>query len=341
MSLQAGTKLGSYEIGAPQGAGGRGEVYRAKDLSLQREVAIQMMTASFSRDTDRLRRFTQEAQATAALNHPNILSVYQIGQENGAPYIVSELLEGQNLRDVLRDGAVPVRKALEYGAQIARGLAAAHGKGIVHRDLKPGNIFVARDGRVTILDLGLAKLVQPDSDKGNEGETVAMRKEAGMVMGTSGYMSPEQARGESVDQRSDIFAFGAILYEMLSGRKAFGGKTGAETMAAILGEDPEPIEASRSISPALQKIVGHCLEKEPEVRFQSARDLAFDLESLSGSSTAKAVSTEAIRRITKSGFWIAAGIVVAAISGAAIGIGLYNSNPVALKWHSGVFLMLR
>ena len=190
MGLQAGTKLGNYEIGAPLSAGGMGEVYRARDLSRQREVAIKIPTASFSRDSDRLRRFTQEAQATAALNHPNILSVYQIGQENGAPYIVSELLEGQSLRDVLRNGAVPVRKALEYGAQIARGLAAAHGKRIGHRDLQPENVFLTRDGRVKILDFGLAKLVQPDN-KGNEGETVAMQTEAGMVMGTSGYMSPE------------------------------------------------------------------------------------------------------------------------------------------------------
>src|SRR5437868_8587740 len=210
MGLHPGTKLGNYEIVAPLGAGGMGEVYRARDLSLQREVAVKVLPASFSRDADRLLRFTQEAQATAALNHPNILSVYQIGQEDGAPYIVSELLEGQSLRDLLRTGALPARKAVEYGAQIARGLAAAHGRGIVHRDLKPENIFVMRDGRVKILDFGLAKLIQPDLEKGNEGETIAVQTDAGMVMGTAGYMSPEQARGESVDHRSDIVAFGAI-----------------------------------------------------------------------------------------------------------------------------------
>jgi sugar lactone lactonase YvrE len=332
MGLQPGTKLGNYEIVGPLGAGGMGEVYRARDNSLQREVAVKILPASFSKDADRLRRFTQEAQATAALNHPNILSVYQIGQENGAPYIVSELLEGQSLREVLRGGALPVRKAVEYGAQIARGLAAAHGKGIVHRDLKPENIFVTRDGRVKILDFGLAKLMQPERENAIEGETVAVQTEAGMVMGTSGYMSPEQARGETVDQRSDIFSFGAILYEMLSGKKAFGGKSGAETMAAILREDPEAIEAARNISPALERIVQHCLEKEPDGRFQSAGDLAFDLESLSGSTTAKAASAEAIRGRKRTGVWIVAGIAAAAIAGAAIGIGLHNSKPAALKW---------
>ena len=330
-------KLGNYEIVAPLGAGGMGEVYRARDVSLQREVAVKILPASFSKDADRLRRFTQEAQATAALNHPNILSVYQIGEGNGAPYIVSELLEGQSLRDGLRSGALPVRKAVEYGAQIARGLAAAHGKGIVHRDLKPENIFVTRDGRAKILDFGLAKLVQPERGNAIEGETIALQTEAGMVMGTSGYMSPEQARGESLDQRSDIFSFGAILYEMLSGRKAFGGKSGAETMAAILREDPEAIETTRSISPALERIVQHCLEKEPEARFQSAGDLAFDLESLSGSTTASPASKDAARGRSKKRLWVAAGITAAAIAGAAVGISLHNSKPVALQWHRLTF----
>jgi eukaryotic-like serine/threonine-protein kinase len=336
MGLQAGTKLGNYEIVGPLGAGGMGEVYRARDNSLQREVAVKILPASFSKDADRLRRFMQEAQATAALNHPNILSVYQIGQENGAAYIVSELLEGQSLREVLRGGALPVRKAVEYGAQIARGLAAAHVKGIVHRDLKPENIFLTRDGRVKILDFGLAKLVQPERENVIEGETVALQTEAGMVMGTSGYMSPEQARGESVDQRSDIFSFGAILYETLSGRKAFAGKSSAETMAAILCEDPEAIEATRNISPALERIVQHCLEKEPEGRFQSAGDLAFDLESLSGSTTASAASKETARGRKKKGLWVAAGIA-AAIAGAAVGIGLHDDKPVALKWQRLTF----
>ena len=337
MGLQAGTKLGNYEIVGPLGAGGMGEVYRARDISLQREVAVKILPASFSKDADRLRRFTQEAQATAALNHPNILSVYQIGQENGAPYIVSELLEGQSLREVLRGGALPVRKATEYGAQIARGLAAAHGKGIVHRDLKPENIFVTRDGRVKILDFGLAKLVQPDLEAGNEGETVALQTDAGMVMGTSGYMSPEQVRGERVDPRSDIFAFGAILYEMLSGRKAFGGKSGAEAMAAILREDPTAIEGNRNVSPALERILQHCLEKQPESRFQSAGDLAFDLESLSGNTASSAASKEIARRGKRTGFWIASGCALAALAAVAVGLSMHNARPAALKWQRLTF----
>jgi serine/threonine protein kinase/WD40 repeat protein len=336
MGLQPGTKLGNYEIVALLGAGGMGEVYRARDLSLQREVAVKILSASYSQDADRLRRFMQEAQATAALNHPNILSVHQIGQEDGAPYIVSELLEGQSLRDAMRGGALPVRKAVEYGAQIARGLAAAHGKGIVHRDLKPENIFVTRDGRAKILDFGLAKLVQPERESSNEGETVALQTEAGIVMGTSGYMSPEQARGEIVDHRSDIFAFGAILYEMLSGRKAFGGKSGAEAMVAILREDPGPIEGNRNISPAVERILQHCLEKEPGSRFQSAGDLAFDLESLSGSTTASAAGKEIARRGKRVGIWIAAGAVVAVVM-TAVGISLHDSRPAQLQWHRLTF----
>src|SRR5260221_4236364 len=332
MGLPAGTKVGNYEIVAPLGAGGMGEVYRARDNSLQREVAVKILPASFSKDVDRLRRFTQEAQATAALNHPNILSLYQIGQEDGAPYIVSELLEGQSLRDVLRGGALPVRKAVEYGAQISRGLAAAHGKGIVHRDLKPENIFVMRDGRVKVLDFGLAKLVQPERENAIEGETIALQTEAGMVMGTSGYMSPEQARGENVDQRSDLFSFGSILYEMLSVEKAFAGRSGAETMAAILREDPEAIEATRNISPALERIVQHCLEKEPDGRFQSAGDLAFDLESLSGSTTVSAASKEIASSAKRKGLWMAVGVTAAVMAGAVIGMAIGSTRPAGLKW---------
>jgi eukaryotic-like serine/threonine-protein kinase len=285
MALAPGTKLGPYEILAPLGAGGMGEVYRARDASLRRDVAIKLLPATFSRDSDRLRRFTQEAQSTAALNHPNILSIYQIGEHEGAPYIVSELLEGQTLRQVVHAGPLPARRANDYGTQIARGLAAAHGKGIIHRDLKPENIFVTKDGRVKILDFGLAKFAEQAPVDPSGSPTLTAGTEAGLVLGTAGYMSPEQIRGESVDPRTDIFSFGIVLYEMLAGQHAFLRKSGAETMAAILKEDPPPLDADRDVPPALHRILQHCLEKDPAARFQSSQDLAFDLDSVSSLSS--------------------------------------------------------
>jgi serine/threonine protein kinase len=236
MNLTAGTKLGPYEIVNLLGAGGMGEVYRARDSRLKREVAIKVLPKALSLDADRLRRFEQEALATAALNHPNILAVFDIGTNDAAPYVVSELLEGETLRDRLRQGSIPVRKTLDYGLQIAHGLAAAHEKGIVHRDLKPENLFLTKDGRVKILDFGLAKLTQPDASSHTSLPTMTHATEAGAVMGTAGYMSPEQVRGIAVDARSDIFAFGAILYEMISGKRAFHRDTAADTMSAILKE---------------------------------------------------------------------------------------------------------
>ncbi len=224
MPQAAGTKLDGYDVVGLLGAGGMGEVYRARDSALRREVAIKVLPSFVSRDPDRLRRFEQEAQATAALNHPNILAVYQFGVFDGAPYLVSELLEGSTLREVLRHGAIPVRKAIDYGVQIAHGLAAAHDKGIVHRDLKPENLFVTKDGRVKILDFGLAKLTQRQPDADSEA-TLTAGTDPGMVVGTAGYMSPEQVRGLPVDHRTDIFAFGAILYEMLAGKRAFHRST--------------------------------------------------------------------------------------------------------------------
>lgn len=289
MPLTSGTSLGPYEILSPAGAGGMGEVYRARDSRLNREVAVKVLPAVLSRDPDRLRRFQQEAQAAAALNHPNILAIYDFGEREGAPYIVSELLEGETLRERLRPGALPVRKATEYVLQIARGLAAAHEKGIVHRDLKPENIFLTKDGRVKILDFGLAKLTRPAEYEAGDSPTLPDRTDPGVVMGTAGYMSPEQVKGQPADHRSDLFSFGAVLYEMLSGKRAFRGETAVETMSAILKEDPpELTETNRNIPPALERIVRHCLEKNPQERFQSARDVAFDLESLSGISTTSA-----------------------------------------------------
>ncbi|HEV2065114.1 MAG TPA: protein kinase, partial [Thermoanaerobaculia bacterium] len=258
----------------------------AKDPRLGRDVAIKVLPASFSADADRLRRFEQEAKAAGVLNHPNITAVYDIGQHEGAPYVVQELLEGETLRSLLAGGRLSARKTIDYSLQIAHGLAAAHEKGIVHRDLKPENLFVTRDGRVKILDFGLAKLTHTEAGpEVTSVPTATAGTEPGVVLGTLGYMSPEQVRGRQADARSDIFSFGAILYEMLSGKRAFHGDSAADTMSAILREDPPDLSiTNQNISPGLERIVRHCLEKSPEQRFHSAHDLAFDLEALSGSS---------------------------------------------------------
>src|SRR3989449_9431593 len=288
MTLTPNTRLGPYEIRAQIGEGGMGEVYRARDTKLGRDVAIKVLPAAFSADAERLRRFEQEAQAAGALNHPNILVIFHIGTHGGAPYIVSELLEGETLRDRMAGAALPQRKALDYALQIARGLAAAHEKGIVHRDLKPDNVFITSNGRVKILDFGLAKLTGPPDGAESQTEvpTRKVNTDPGTVMGTVGYMSPEQLKGQRVDHRSDIFSFGAVLYEMLSGKRAFRGDSMAETMSAILREDPPDLsETNKTVSPALERVVRHCLEKNPAERFHSARDLAFAIESLSGSAT--------------------------------------------------------
>jgi eukaryotic-like serine/threonine-protein kinase len=326
MNLTSGTKLGPYEIVSLLGAGGMGEVYRARDSRLRRDVAIKVLPQSLSLDADRMRRFEQEALATAALNHPNILAVFDIGTSDGSPYVVSELLEGETLRDRLRGGPIVARKALDYALQIAHGLAAAHEKGIIHRDLKPENLFITKDGRVKILDFGLAKLTQVDSSSHTSMATATHGAphgtEAGVVMGTAGYMSPEQVRGMALDPRSDIFSFGAILYEMLAGKRAFHGETPADTMSAILKEEPPELsETNRNVSPALERIVQHCLEKNPEGRFHSASDIAFDLEHLSGVSGSSAriaaagSGASAAFTATRGKLWIAlgAGIALAAV----------------------------
>jgi serine/threonine protein kinase len=299
MPLPPGTKLGPYEIVALVGAGGMGEVYRARDARLRREVALKVLPASFAQDAERLRRFEQEARAVGTLNHPNILGIYDVGSHDGSPYLVSELLEGKNLRQHMDGSALPQRKAVDYGMQIARGLAAAHEKGVVHRDLKPDNIFVLNDGRIKILDFGLAKLVHENPL--NESQTVdhaqSNNTTPGQVVGTVGYMSPEQVRGQTTDHRTDIFALGAILYEMLSGKRAFKRDSSVETMNAILKEEPEELqEITPNLSPGLDRVVRHCLEKNPVQRFQSAGDIAFDLETISsqsgGGSRLQAVSDE-------------------------------------------------
>lgn len=288
MHLKTGDSLASYEILALIGAGGMGEVYRARDTRLGREVAIKILPEAFAREEDRMRRFSQEARAVAALNHPNVLAIFDTGIENGVPYLVSELLEGESLRQRLDEGAIPARKAVEYAEQIADGLAAAHEKSIVHRDLKPENVFVTRGGRVKILDFGLAKLQSSDAAAPADGATatIAAATNPGVVMGTAGYMSPEQVRGQAVDHRADIFSFGAVLYEMLSGQRAFHKDSSVETLNAILKEDPPALDVDKlHVAPGLERIVHHCLEKKPADRFQSARDLTFALRALSDTTT--------------------------------------------------------
>jgi eukaryotic-like serine/threonine-protein kinase len=316
VALQPGMRLGECEIQKLIGSGGMGEVYRARDTRLARDVAIKVLPSYVAGDPDRLRRFEQEAKAAAALNHPNILAVHQLGTYQGAPYLISELLEGSTLREQLMHGPLPTRKAIDYGVQIARGLAAAHEKGIVHRDLKPENLFVTKDGRVKILDFGLAKLVQTRHGTADTTLTVLTETEPGVVLGTVGYMSPEQVRGNNADHRSDIFSFGAILYEMLSGKRAFKKPTSAETMSAILNENPPLVsQTALNLPSALQRVVQRCLEKSPEQRFQSASDLAFALEALSewGSTSSRAITPLISRMHWK---WIAIGaIAILVISG--------------------------
>ena len=320
MALAAGAKLGPYEILSPLGAGGMGEVYRAHDSRLGRDVAIKILPAAVSRDPERLRRFEQEARATAALNHPNILAVFDIGLQGDSPYVVTELLEGETLRQRIQSGSVALRKATDYTLQIARGLAAAHDRGITHRDLKPENIFLTKDGRIKILDFGLAKLTHPERLQAADTPTLASQTEPGMVLGTVGYMSPEQVRGQAADARSDLFSLGAILYEMVSGRRAFQGESPADTMSAILKGEPFPLsELSQTIPLGLGRIVEHCLEKDPADRFQSARDVAFALEAFSGSSsTARAAANLAptpVRRQNRSLLaGLGAGLLIAGIA---------------------------
>jgi eukaryotic-like serine/threonine-protein kinase len=289
MAIVTNALLGAYKILAPLGKGGMGEVYRAKDTRLNREVAVKVLPAEFAQDTNRLRRFEQEAKATSSLNHPNILTVFDFGTHEGNPYIVMELLEGEELRAQLNDGALPVRKAIDYAQQIAGGLAAAHEKGIVHRDLKPENLFVTKDGRVKILDFGLAKLrPSRNASIGSDVATAKQYTNPGTVMGTVAYMSPEQVQGKDLDHRSDIFSFGIVLHEMLSGRRPFGGDSAIEVMNAILKEAPPELTASNPRVPqGLERLVGRCLEKKPERRFHSAHDLGYALEALATPSGAR------------------------------------------------------
>ncbi len=289
MALATGRQLGPYQILAPLGAGGMGEVYRARDARLDRDVALKVLPERVAGHPEALARFEREAKAVAALSHPNILAVHDYGQEEGTAYVVTELLEGETLRVALAGGALPVRKAVDYTVQAAHGLAAAHEKGIVHRDVKPENLFVTRDGRVKVLDFGLAAHEAPTGPEATSAPTLSRHTDPGVVVGTVPYMSPEQVRGTPVDHRSDIFALGCVLYEMLAGRRAFQRETAAETMTAILKDDvPEWPETGRHVPPALDRLLRRCLEKKPEERLQSARDLALALEALTAGDTSGA-----------------------------------------------------
>lgn len=344
MTLKSGTQLGAYRMLGLLGAGGMGEVYRATDTRLNREVAIKILPASFANDEDRLRRFEQEALATSALNHPNILTVYDLGTHEGVPYIVAELLEGDELREQLNQGAVASRKAIEYATQIASGLAAAHAKGIIHRDLKPENIFITADGRVKILDFGLAKLRPQASATGSVSEVQTQKAltDPGVVMGTVGYMSPEQVRGQAADHRADIFSFGVILYEMLAGRRLFTGESAIEVMNAILKDQPpEFSETNAKTNPALEQIVRRCLEKKPEMRFHSAHDLGFALSTLTASSGSRLETTTALPAVTESIStarllgnarlaWIAAALLLL-IALALAGVAYLRPAPAAAR----------
>jgi serine/threonine protein kinase len=284
-----GRVIGHYRIIEKIGAGAMGEVFRARDERLGRDVALKLIRPASSSNPDHVRRFELEARAAAALNHPNIVAVYDVGLDDGSPYIVCELLEGKTLRTRLAAGALPVRQAVDYSLQIVQGLIAAHDRHIIHRDLKPENLFVTTAGRVKILDFGVAKLQAAPDESGRTVEELTTITKSGSVVGTVAYMAPEQLRGKPVDHRSDIFSLGAILYEMLAGRRAFRGETEVDTITAVLREDPPQIGLERSGIPVpFEQIVRHCLEKEPEKRFQSARDLAFALETLAETSGGRA-----------------------------------------------------
>ncbi len=326
MPLSIGTRLGPYEILAPLGAGGMGEVYRARDGKLERDVAIKVLPASLAEDAEALARFEREAKAIAALSHQNILSIFDFGDQDGVAYAVMELLEGETLGARIAAGPIPPKQAMDYAIQVARGLSAAHEKGIIHRDLKPENLFLSRDGHVKILDFGLAKRIEtPGGGEETSAPTISGHTVPGTILGTVGYMSPEQVRGLAADHRSDIFSLGAILYEMLSGRKAFKRDSPGDTMAAILRDEPAELSQSGlASSPALDRIVRHCLEKDRDHRFQTARDVAFALSDQSASGLG-GPSPLRPRSAAKSRFLLAASVAAT----------LVVAGLVLFRWHPG------
>ncbi|HEY3359984.1 MAG TPA: protein kinase [Polyangia bacterium] len=325
MTLAPGTRIGPYEITAQLGAGGMGEVYEAQDARLGRRVAVKVLLESGRHDPERQRRFEAEARAVSALSHPNVVAVFDVGEHEGAPYLVSELLEGASLRDRLEGKPLPVRRAVDYAHQIAAGLAAAHDKGIIHRDLKPENVFVTRDGRLKILDFGIAKTIA--GDVAGDGGTLPATA-PGVVFGTAGYMAPEQVRGTAVDHRADVFSFGAILYEMLAGRRAFDGASPIEKAHAILTAEPAALPEGVALPPALEPILWRCLEKAPAERFQSARDLAFSLEALK--ETSGPAPAVAARRRRPAALVLLAGIVVGAAGGGTLAVLRRPARPAVV-----------
>jgi len=344
MTVESGTRLGPYEIISRIGAGGMSEVYRAFDPRIRRDVAVKVLPATFARFADRMHRFEQEARAAGALNHPNLLTIFDVGSADGKPYIVTELLEGQTLRALLRENGTAVRlsirKSIDYGIQIANGLAAAHERGIVHRDLKPENLFVTRDGRVKILDFGVAKLrsSNPDDPLISDEKTMTQDTSPGTVIGTVGYMSPEQVRGQNVDPRSDIFSLGTLMYEMVAGEHPFRGDSPADTMSAILREDPRELTSiNPNAPPGLDRVIRHCMEKSPEQRFQSARDLAFQLDVLSsGSGTMPTVETDrplvpARRALTIGALLLL--VALAALGGWLLRARMRGAAPESARFH--------
>src|SRR6266567_1183417 len=324
--LTKGTRLGDYEVQSLLGFGGMGEVYRARDRRLDREVAIKVLPSFLSSDPERLRRFEQEARAAATLNHPNILAVFQMGTYEGASYLVSELLNGETLRDHMRRGPLELPKLLDYSVQIADGLAAAHGKGIVHRDLKPGNLFVTNNGRIKILDFGLAKLTQPKPECAVTTRTLERQTEPGMVMGTVGYMSPEQARGEPLDARTDLFSFGTVLYEAATGEAAFAGDSQASIIAAVLEKMPTPPrDLRKDLPPSLQSVFHRCLQKDPDRRWQCAADMASELRRIASAPERRAPVASANGNRRERIVWIACCAVLLV---ASVMIGL-RRPPIA------------
>ncbi|HKF44323.1 MAG TPA: protein kinase [Thermoanaerobaculia bacterium] len=337
MTLASGSRLGAYEIRGPLGAGGMGEVYRARDTRLGREIAIKVLPAEVSADPDRRQRFEQEARSATALNHPNILTIYDIGVSEGTTWMAMELVEGKTLRDVIAAESLSIRKVLDYAVQIADGLAKAHAAGIVHRDLKPENVMISKDGFVKILDFGLAKLTQPSGREGSELPTaIEAATQPGTVMGTAGYMSPEQASGQPVDFRSDQFSLGSILYEMAAGKRAFQGKTGAETLVAIIREEPEPIGQVNPKAPApVRWIIERCLAKDPEERYASTKDLARDLAAARGhlseaSASGGVAAAEPVPAKRRGWLLPAAAALLAGAALGALGRGLLPSRTPAL-----------
>jgi Tol biopolymer transport system component len=329
MTLTPGARLGVYEVMAPLGAGGMGEVYRARDTRLDRDVALKVLPAEYAGEAERIRRLEHEARAASAQSHANVLAVYDVGTADGLFYVVSELLEGETLRDAMRSGITPER-AVGYAVQIAHGLAAVHAKGVIHRDLKPDNLFLTRDGVVKILDFGLAKQRFAGADAADDQGTLSRGTAPGVLLGTVGYMSPEQARGQPADHRSDIFALGAVLYEMLARRRPFGGDTPAETLTAILRDDPPELSVPGSPIPsALDRIVRRCLEKRPDERFQSAHDVALTLEAVGGQPSHGGPAAAASVTRGRPALLVAGGLVAALAVLGVLGFRLSSSRPAS------------